>query len=49
MKKVYSIRIEESVKKQLKKIADKENRTVANLIETLIKEYIDKWKAEKSK
>jgi predicted transcriptional regulator len=44
MKKVYSIRIEDKILKQLKKIADKENRTVANLIETAIKQYIEKPK-----
>jgi predicted DNA-binding protein len=44
MKKHYSIRIEETIIEQLKKIADKENRTVANLIETAIKQYIEKPK-----
>lgn len=49
MKEVYSIRIDETVKKQLQQISKKENRTVANLIETALKEYIEKWKAEKLK
>lgn len=41
MKDVYSIRIERELKVQLKKISKKENRTVANLIETAIKKYLE--------
>lgn len=44
MKKPYSIRIEDKIIKQLEKIAEKENRTVANLIETALKQYIDQSK-----
>lgn len=44
-KKIYSIRLdEEKVIKPLLRIADKENRTVANLIETALLELIKKKK-----
>lgn len=44
-KKVYPIRLdEEKVIKPLKKIAEKENRTVANLIETALIDLIKKKK-----
>ncbi len=40
MKKVMSITIEESLYELLKQIAEKENRTVSNLVETAIIQYI---------
>jgi hypothetical protein len=44
-KKVYPIRLdEEKVIKPLKEIAEKENRTVANIIETALLEVIKKKK-----
>lgn len=44
-KKVYPIRLdEEKVIKPLQKIAEKENRTVANLIETALIDLIKKRK-----
>jgi predicted transcriptional regulator len=44
-KKVYSVRLdEEKVIKPLEKIAERENRTVANLIETALMELIKKKK-----
>lgn len=43
-KEVYTIRIDPKVKEQIQKIAEKENRTAANLIETAILEYIKKKK-----
>lgn len=44
-KKVYPVRLdEEKVIKPLKKIAIKENRTVANVIETALLEVIRKKK-----
>lgn len=44
-KKPYTIRLdEETVIKPLQKIADKENRTVANLIETALLELVKKKK-----
>lgn len=42
-KKVYAVRLdEEKVIKPLQAIADRENRTVANLIETALLELIKK-------
>lgn len=40
----YSIRIEAEVKKKLEKEAAKQNRTVANLIDTILTDYINKKK-----
>lgn len=41
VKKPYTVRLdEEKVIKPLKKLAEKENRTVANIIETAIIEYL---------
>jgi len=36
-----SIIVDEEVKKILKQVARKDNRTVSNLIETLLNKYID--------
>lgn len=38
------LRINHQIKMQLKEIADKENRTLSNLVETIIKSYLEKDK-----
>lgn len=39
-KKVISLRLDEDFTKILKKIAKEQNRTVSNLIETVLKSYV---------
>lgn len=39
-KKNYSFRFKEGVMSDLQKIADKENRTVTNLIETILIKFV---------
>ena len=39
-KKVYSVRLEEDLIKELKIISKKENRTLSNLVETILKKYL---------
>lgn len=41
MKNVTSFRIDKTLMEQLKKLAEKENRTVSNLIETILKKGVD--------
>jgi hypothetical protein len=41
MKKPYTLKIEEEVLDQAKVQAEKENRSVSNLIETVLKKYLD--------
>jgi hypothetical protein len=44
MKKAYTLKIEEDLIEQIKKQAEKENRSASNLIETVMKAYVeDKW------
>jgi predicted transcriptional regulator len=37
-----NIRLDEQSTKQLKELANKENRTLSNLVETIIKDYLNK-------
>ena len=39
-KKVYSVRLDEVLLHKLKTIAEKENRTLSNLVETVLKKYV---------
>ena len=39
-KKVLSFRLDEKVIEKLKSLAEKENRTLSNFIETILKNYI---------
>ena len=41
-KKVISFRLSEKALEQLKKLAEKENRSMANMIEELIRKEFDK-------
>ena len=43
-KKVYSVRLDEELLNELKKIADEENRTLSNLVETVLKRYVQSKK-----
>lgn len=45
-KKTTSVRLDEETLKRLKFQAEKENRNVSNLIETIIKQYLDDHKIE---
>lgn len=39
-KKVVSVRLDESFIEKLREIAEKQNRTLSNLVETVLKEYV---------
>ncbi|MBC8585352.1 DUF6364 family protein [Youxingia wuxianensis] len=41
-KKVYSFRLEERMVEQLKSCAEKENRTLSNMVETILKSYLER-------
>lgn len=43
-KKVVSLRLEEDFIEELRVLAKGENRTLSNLIETVLKEYVKKQK-----
>jgi len=43
-KKVMSIRLDETLIEKLKVVAEKENRPLSNLIETILKHYIEEDK-----
>jgi len=43
-KKVVSVRMDETMVEELKAIAEQENRPVSNLIETIIKQYLQSKK-----
>ena len=43
-KKVYSVRLNEELLEELKKIAEKENRSLSNLVETVLKKYVSENK-----
>lgn len=46
MKKIISMRIDEDLYKQIKKLADLQNRNFSNFVETVLKEYIDHYSFE---
>jgi len=39
-KKVYSVRLDEELLTELKVISKEENRTLSNLVETVLKKYV---------
>ena len=39
-KKVYSVRLDEEILLELKAISKEENRSLSNLVETILKRYI---------
>ena len=41
-KKVVSIRLDEQFIQELKNVAENQNRSLSNLIETVLKEYLSK-------
>ena len=45
-KKVVSIRLDENFIQKLRDIAETQNRTLSNLIETVLKEYVSGLKQE---
>ena len=40
-KKVYSVRLDEELLAELKAISKEENRSLSNLVETVLKKYVD--------
>ncbi len=45
-KKVVSMRLDEQFIEELREIAETQNRSLSNLIETVLKEYVAKLKKE---
>lgn len=45
-KKVVSIRLDEQFIQELKDVAEIQNRSLSNLIETVLKEYVSKFKED---
>jgi len=41
-KKVFSVRLDDELLEALRTIAKKENRTVSNLVETVLRRYVTK-------
>lgn len=39
-KKVISVRLDEELIRKLKEIAEQENRSLSNLVETVLKDYV---------
>jgi predicted transcriptional regulator len=46
MKKAYTLKLDEKLLEELKVQAEKENRSVSNLIETVLMQYVDDTKAK---
>jgi len=46
-KKVYSVRLDEELLNELKTIAENENRSLSNLVETVLKRYVQLQKETK--
>lgn len=44
---MISIRMEETLVQQLKEIAEEQNSSFSNLVETVMKEYAAKWNKNK--
>ena len=43
-KKVYSVRLDEELLTELKAISKEENRSLSNLVETILKKYVNSKK-----
>ena len=41
-KKVVSVRLDEEFIQKLKELAEKQNRSLSNLVETVLKDYVSK-------
>ena len=46
-KKTYSFRLEDELVEALRRLAEKENRKLSNMVETILKKYVDEHQAEK--
>ena len=46
-RKVFNVRVEEEVLANLKVMADADNRTLTNLIETILIQYVEEKKEER--
>ena len=40
-KKTYSFRLEDELVEALRKLAEKENRKLSNMVETILKKYVE--------
>ena len=47
-KKVYSVRLDEELLTELKMISKEENRSLSNLVETVLKKYVQSRKTSQS-
>ena len=45
-KKTYSFRLEDELVEELRKLAAQENRTLSNMVETILKKYVEDRKAQ---
>ena len=48
-KRVYSFRLEDSLVEDLQKYAKQQNRTLSNLVETLLKGYVAEQKRKEAR
>lgn len=46
-KKTYSFRLEDELVEALRRLAEKENRKLSNMVETILKKYVDEHQVEK--
>jgi len=46
-KKTYSFRLEDELVEALRQLAEKENRKLSNMVETILKKYVEEHQAEK--
>ena len=46
-KKTYSFRLEDELVEALRRLAEKENRKLSNMVETILKKYVDEHPEEK--
>ena len=47
MKKVFSLRLPTEIREKLEKVAKEEDRSIANVIIRILKEYLKKYDKEK--
>ena len=46
-KKTYSFRLEDELVEALRRLAEKENRKLSNMVETILKKYVEEHQTEK--
>ena len=46
-KKTYSFRLEDELVEALRQLAEKENRKLSNMVETILKKYVEEHRTEK--